>query len=112
MSMKQVNLMHIFLIGPLLTYIGYKKEETELVIYNMLLMATLFLPFIVRFPKLIFDFRNIINSLHYLIYIPFFAYISLKKNNLNKNIYKLLILMGLSVIIIHIYLLLEKLYLL
>ena len=29
MSMKQVNLMHMFLVGPLLLYIGNKKEKNR-----------------------------------------------------------------------------------
>lgn len=33
-----VNLIHIFIVGPLLTYIGYNKQETSRKYFEILLM--------------------------------------------------------------------------
>ena len=33
-----VNLIHIFIVGPLLIYIGYNREKTQRLFYEILLM--------------------------------------------------------------------------
>ena len=33
-----VNLIHIFMVGPLLVYIGYNREKTERLYFELLLM--------------------------------------------------------------------------
>jgi hypothetical protein len=33
-----VNLIHIFIVGPLLVYIGYNKEKTSRLYFELLLM--------------------------------------------------------------------------
>lgn len=110
MSMKQVNLMHMIIIGPLLSYIGYNNSNTEDKYFNALTGITSMLPFIVRLPDG-YDYHSLINLSHYLIYIPFFLYVSFKKQKLNKNIFKLLFVLGIIVIIIHSYLLYKKVFL-
>ena len=37
-GMKWVNLIHIFIIGPLLVYIGFTKEKTSRKFFEILLM--------------------------------------------------------------------------
>ncbi len=37
-KLNWVNLMHILLIGPLLLYIGYKKQNTERMFYEIVLL--------------------------------------------------------------------------
>lgn len=107
--MKQVNLMHIFIVGPLLMYIGNKKDKTPQIAFNMLLTLILLLPFIVRFPNFNkITYTNIINSSHYLVWIPLFGYIAYKGNKLDNYWWTLLSLLGVTVISIHIFLLLNK----
>ena len=109
MSMKQVNLMHMFLVGPLLLYIGNKKEKTENWAFYSLATLTFMLPFIVRLP--IYDsinYRSIVNSTHYVIWIPLFLYISYKKKDLEPYWWQIISLLGVSVFTIHLFLLLQK----
>lgn len=110
MSMKQVNLMHMIIIGPLLSYIGYNNSNTEDKYFHALTGITSMIPFIVRLPEGN-DYHSLINLSHYLIYIPFFLYVSFKGQRLNKNIFKLLFVLGIIVIIIHSYLLYKKVFL-
>lgn len=110
MSMKQVNLMHMIIIGPLLSYIGYNNSNTEDKYFHALTGITSMIPFIVRLPKGD-NYHSLINLSHYLIYIPFFFYVSFKGQKLNKNIFKLLFVLGIIVIIIHSYLLYKKVFL-
>ena len=107
MSMKQVNLMHILVIGPLLTYIGYHKDKTENMYFDALGGITSLLPFIIRIPSGS-DYHSIINSVHYLLYIPFFFYVAYKKNELNESLFGLLFGTGVIVILVHLYLLANK----
>lgn len=107
MSMKQVNLMHILVIGPLLTYIGYHKDKTKDMFYHALGGITSLLPFIVRIPTGS-DYHSVINSAHYLFYIPFFFYVSYKGNKLNESLFGLLFGLGIIVIIVHLYLFANK----
>ena len=109
MSMKQVNLMHMFLVGPLLLYIGNKKEKTEDWAFYSLATLTFMLPFIVRLPSFnTINYRSIINSTHYTIWIPLFLYISYKKQNLESYWWQIISLFGVSVITIHLFLFLQK----
>lgn len=106
--MKQVNLMHMMLIGPSLYYVGHKEKENKDINYYLLAGLVLLIPFIVRLPKYKIDFRNIVNSVHYLMWIPLFGYIVYKKNNSPLMMYKILRLLGVAVIAIHAYLFSEK----
>lgn len=107
MSMIQVNLMHILVVGPLLTYIGHQKEKTKDMFFHALGGITSLLPFIVRIPSGS-DYHSVINSAHYLFYIPFFFYVSYKGNKLNQSLFGLLFGLGIIVIIVHLYLLANK----
>lgn len=108
MSMKQVNLMHILVVGPLLTYIGYKKDKTEEKYFNALGGISSLIPFIVKIPKG-FDYKSIIRILHYFTYFPLYLYISYKGKKLNKKIFLILFIYGIIIIIINLYLLFKNL---
>ena len=109
MSMKQVNLMHMFLVGPLLLYIGNKKEKTENWAFYSLATLTCMLPFIVRIPfNQPINFTSLVNTTHYIIWIPLFLYISYEKQKLEPYWWQLLSLLGISVITIHLFLLMQK----
>lgn len=108
MSMIQVNLMHILVVGPLLTYIGHYRNKTKDMFFHALGGITSLLPFIVRLPTGT-DYHSVINSAHYLFYIPFFFYVSYKGNKLNQSLFGLLFGLGIIVIIVHLYLLANKL---
>ena len=109
MSLKQVNLMHVLLAGPLLFYIGSKKDKTPICFYSVLGILTLMIPFIVRFniSKPI-TYRIIINLMHYIVWMPLLGYIVYKKNNLQHYLWPFITLLGITVISIHIYLFAEK----
>jgi len=109
MSMMQVNLMHIFLVGPLLWSIGEDAPKTPNWKYNSLGALTLMIPFIVRVPGTAPSSLNIINSFHYLVFFSLFLYIAYMKNKTNINVLKLLKLLGIIVIVIHSYILVQRL---
>lgn len=112
MSLLQVNLMHIGIIGPLLYLIGdqvERKGKADTFLFNALATLTGIIIFIVRPPlSLELTYRNIVNIIHYLVILTFFAWISYKKNNTNINVLKSLKLLGLIVIITHLYLFITK----
>ena len=90
MSMKQVNLMHILLLGPSLIYIGTLNNDNLSnlnnyfidYIFNSLIGYSLMIPFIVR-NKFIktnikdFNYRNWINLSHYILFMWIFLYIGI-----------------------------------
>ena len=108
MSMKQVNLMHMFIVGPLLTYIGTQEKNTPEYAYHALGGISLLLPFIVRIPPLEISYYSVTNSMHY-VWLILFLYISFKGKKLPAGWYKVIALLGISVISIHAYLLYQKL---
>ena len=109
MSMMQVNLMHIFLVGPLLWTVGDDAPNTANWKYNALGAATLMIPFIVRLPGLAMTKLNVINWFHYLIFFSLFLYVSYYKNKTNIYILRLVKLLGIAVVLIHSYLLMQRL---
>lgn len=110
MSLAQVNLMHVAVIGPLLYSIGYYAPKTPDILYNALGVLTLTIPFIVRFPKLDLSYRTIVNSLHYFVWIALFGYIAYMKNDSPKGLLESLKILGIVVVVIHGYLYGQKMY--
>ena len=112
-NLYRVNLLHIFLIGPILLYIGYKKKETNYNIKLIFIGVVVMMPFIVRFPninRLEFE-HNRINLLHWTIILIFLSYICYNfylNIELNNIYYNILLFTGLKTIIIHTYLLYNK----
>jgi hypothetical protein len=105
MSYSQVHLWHIALTGPLLAYIGYKKEETPKIANHMLVALALSILFAVRLPSYKLNQRNVILLVHYLIWIPLFLYVGLS-DKINHYLYYLLLVLGIVAILYHI----NKLY--
>lgn len=104
MSMLQVNLLHIIIQGPLLAYIGYKKENTPDIAFSLLLIMGMLIPFIVRFPKKkIKSSYNRILYLHYLFIMPAFLYLGYKGNELNPKLYQPLFYTGIIIAFYHLY---------
>ena len=103
MSMVQVNLMHILLVGPLLLYIGQNKQNTNKIAYYYLGAISLMIPFVIRFPSIKLSYTNIVHLLHLILFLPVFWWISYKQDNISSNIYDLLIVLGISAIAAHSY---------
>ena len=110
MSMEQVNLMHAMLVGPLLFYIGHKKNNTPQAVYVALGLLVALIPFIVRIDVSRLTYRSIINAMHYLLWIPLFGYVvySGVYGKLNDYWWPILKLLGVAVVSVHVYLYLQK----
>ena len=106
LPMKYVNSLHILVIGALLVYIGYFQHKSPKPIYYALGVLGLAIILFVPFPTLDFtNLRNILNIIHYILFIPGFiaiAYYGLQ-NKLTKEIYVSLVFVGLFIIIYHLY---------
>lgn len=106
-----INLMHIFIIGPLLFGIGYKEPGKNMNFYQYLSGMLVMLPFMLHFPKSKpsewkkWQWNTVI---HLLLFFPFLVYVVLKKDKSPEIIFNLLKIIGICVITTHIYLLAEK----
>ena len=112
-NLYRVNIMHIFLIGPILSYIGYYKNNTNYNIKLIFIGITFMLPFIVRLPNInrLYFQHNLINLIHWTIILIFLLYISYNfyfNNNIHNNLYNILFITGIITIISHIYLIYNK----
>lgn len=103
MSNIQVNLLHIFAIGPLLIYIGSHENKTNMLAYTILGVLALMIPFIVNFPSFNFKSYNLILLIHWLVFDIFFLYIALSQNNTPNFLYPFILILGICVITIHLY---------
>lgn len=112
MSMLQVNLMHVFLVGPVLFGIGYKNPGENMELYNYLTMLTLTMLFIVRIPfyNLIkWEYYDYLKASHLLLFTSFFGWVAYKKDTAPEFVYHILKLLGIAVISTHLYLAATKL---
>ena len=107
MSMSQVNMWHVAMIGPILYHIGNNEKETKSYVYTALATLALSIIFVVRRPTKL-SYRGIINAMHYIIYIPLFLYISYKNKELPIWAFRLIKYLGIAVTAIHFYLLYKK----
>jgi hypothetical protein len=108
MSMIQVNLMHIIILGPLFIYIGQSGKQTPECVYAVLAVLTCLIPFIVRIPKDLSSYRSVVNASHYLFQFSALLYVAYLKNRNPDWVYPILKWLGAIVIITHIYLLVSK----
>ena len=111
--MIAVNLFHILLLGPLMIYIGYYKDNIDIAKY-MFVGISAMIPFIVNIPKLdklYLDYHRI-NLAHWTIILAYFWYVSylfILKKEINLYIYMSLLIVGLIIIIVHLFKLIPKL---
>jgi hypothetical protein len=105
--MKQVNLMHVTLIGGLFVYIGDQKQNTPLWAYAALGTLALMIPFIVRIPK-DGSYRSLVNAAHYLFQLPILLYIAQKKNKSPPGVYPIMKALGIIMVVLHLYILYRK----
>jgi len=105
--MLQVNLMHVFLVGPVLFGIGYKNPGENMELYNYLTMLTLTMLFIVRIPfynLTKWEYYDYLKASHLLLFTSFFGWIAYKKDTAPEFVYHILKLLGIAVISTHLYL--------
>lgn len=111
--MIAVNLFHILLLGPLMIYIGYYKNNIDITKY-MFVGISAMIPFIVNIPKLdklYLDYHRI-NLAHWTVILAYFWYVSylfVLKKEINLYIYMSLLIIGLIMIIVHLFKLIPKL---
>ena len=105
LEMKYINLMHILIQGLLLTYIGYKKNDSPKFLYVIIGIFALSIPFYNHLPRLSLGYWNLINIFHYLIIIPLFLYIAYYGYNkkLTNNNFNNLFISGIIIMIYHSY---------
>ena len=83
--MKLIYLTHIFLVAPTLLYIGYKKNDTPNIIFNLLYLFCLGICLLVVVRNIEFSYWSLIKLMHYLIIVPLFYYIAHKKKFTNAQ---------------------------
>lgn len=87
---KYENLFYI-LLGLFLTFIGYIRKETKLIMYGSLLTLSIFL-FIHNGSSLINEKNNV--DLFYFVLSLLLFYVSYMNNKLNDKIYDVLFITG------------------
>ena len=110
MSHILVNLLHIFVIGPLLIYIGSNENKTNVLAYTILGVLALMIPFMVDFPSFNLQSYNLILLIHWLVFDIFFLYIAISQNNTPNFLYQFILILGLCVITIHLYYLYKNIF--
>jgi hypothetical protein len=105
MTYQKINLMHVMLVGPLLTYIGFEGKKTKQIFYGALLGLTLMISFMVRTPGFKLNYRNSISWVHWIIWSSLFIYISFKQSELPDYMFEIIKYLGIITIIVHLYIL-------
>tara|TARA_B110000114_G_C15019512_1_gene368309 strand:- start:294 stop:677 length:384 start_codon:yes stop_codon:yes gene_type:complete len=111
--MISVNLMHILLIGPVMIYINFNRESD--LFKKMLVGISLMIPFIVNVPniKKLYITYQFINFVHWTAILGYFLYVSYLfafNKNTSEYIYISLAIVGVIIILIHLYKLIPKLF--
>lgn len=110
--MIQSNLLNILIIGPLLFGIGYKNPLTNMEFYNYITLLGAITPFISSYPEksvLDWNFKELIMVIYILLQMWLFIYIGYNRDSSSEYIYHILKIYGLSLIIIHLYILVSYL---
>lgn len=103
LGIKEINLIHVFVIGVVLMYIGKKKNESNKFAFYLLGLLALSIPFMVHLPKKIgFNYWTAIAYSHYLLFLPWFLYLSYTQNIKNEEGDNLFIT-GLVISVYHLY---------
>ena len=110
MTYQKINLMHIFLIGPLLTYIGLKGKQTPKILYGALVGLTLMIPFMVRTPRFKLNYRNSISWVHWVFWSALFLWVGYKQASVPNFVFQIIKYLGIIVILVHLYILYQYYY--
>jgi hypothetical protein len=108
MISPKINLMHIFLIGPLLSYIGIQGKNTPQIFYGVLLGFVLILNFVINTPELKLNYRSQIDWIHSLGWTSLFFYVCYTQSELPDYMFEIIKYLGFSVCIVHSYILYQK----
>jgi len=109
--MLQVNLMHVFLIGPVIFGIGYKDPKAYMNLYNYLTILSCMIIFMVRIPEYnwnVWDHKDYWRITHLIGFTTLFGWIAYNKDNSPPFIYDIIKILGITIIIIHLYLAMKK----
>ena len=80
-TMKEINLVHVLIIGTTLMYLGKNKNKSNKLAFYLMGLLGLFIPLLVHFPKKIsFNYWTAIQLSHYLFFLPWFLFIAYNQN--------------------------------
>ena len=80
-TMKEINLVHVLIIGTTLMYLGKNKNKSNKLAFYLMGLLGLLIPLLVHFPKKIaFNYWTAIQVLHYLFFLPWFLFIAYNQN--------------------------------
>lgn len=110
--MITVNLMHILLIGPIMIYINFNRNSD--LFKKMLVGISVMIPFIVSVPniKKLYITYQLINFIHWTAILGYFLYVSYLfafNKIVPEYIYISLSIVGVIMILVHLYKLIPKL---
>lgn len=107
--MIQVNFWHVLMHGPILIYIGLNKQNTDEFAFNALTTLALSLPFVIRL-KNIDKSRIFINYYHLLFTMPFLIYLGVAGKKMPNVMFTISLILGIMLILIHLSLIIYKIY--
>ena len=110
--MIAVNLMHILLIGPIMIYINFNRDND--LFKKILVGISLMIPFIVSVPniKKLYITYEFVNFVHWTVILAYFLYVSYLfafEKNTPEYIYISLAIVGGIMIVVHLYKVIPKL---
>lgn len=110
--MIAVNLMHILLIGPIMIYINFNRDND--LFKKILVGISLMIPFIVSVPniKKLYITYEFVNFVHWTAILTYFLYVSYLfgfEKNIPEYIYISLAIVGGIMIVVHLYKVIPKL---
>jgi hypothetical protein len=104
-SNKIVNLFHLAFVAPILLYLGYFKSSSKKAVFYGLGALSLVIP-------LVFGINlssiSPLKAVHLFMWVPLFLYVAWANTSLPSAIYPLLTLLGISVAVVHGYLLIKR----
>ena len=123
---KYIHLIHIFFINIILIYVGSKKENSNKLIFYLLIVIAIFRDTIIYYTsislinkkcqykknnnfKLAILYNKLVYILHLIFIVPLLLYVGIKKNISNKIFFNLILVIGITSNIYHIYRLLYPL---
>ena len=99
-DIKIINMVHIFIVGTVLAFIGFKKNKTPKKVFYLLYVLCLLLVFLVGIPKPKLSYWNVIKIVHYLLILPALLYIAYTKE-FSNNTYNIIMATGIGIIGYH-----------